>query len=62
VDLRQLPKGLPTNLQLNFGCIANLHPSVYAIVETTELSPRVEVDVNWETVARLHAETDLSFG
>ena len=56
VDLRGLPADLPRNQQLNFGGIANLSPSIYAIVESTELSPSLYGDVNCDIFVRLHTE------
>jgi len=50
VDFRQLPAGLPRHQQLN------LFPSIYATVESTELSPSIQGDVNCDMFVHLHAE------
>jgi len=55
-DLCGLPADLPCNQQLNFGGVANLSPSIYAIVESTELSPSLHGDVNCDIFMRLHTE------
>jgi hypothetical protein len=52
VDLRRLPGAT----QVNYGGVSNLHPSIYAIVEATELSPVMEGNVNCEIFIRLHTE------
>jgi len=56
VDLRGLPADLPRNQQLKFGGVANLSPSIYAIVESTELSPSLHGDVNCDIFVHLHTE------
>jgi len=53
VDLRQLPG----SMQVNYGGLSNLTPSIYAIVEATELTDCVEgADINCELFIRLHTE------
>ena len=56
VDLRQLPGSLPRHLRVDYGGLSNLTPSIYAIVEATTLSPRVDGEVNCEIFRRLHTE------
>ena len=56
VDLRGLPGSLPRHLQVNYGGLSNLSPSIYAIVESATLSPMVEGDVHCEIFTRLHTE------
>ena len=52
VDLRQLPAAS----RVNYGGLSNLSPSIYAVVEATELSPEVEGDIHCELFIRLHTE------
>ena len=56
VDLRELPANLPRNSQINCGGLSNLSPSICAIVESTELSPHVDGDVDCEIFTRLQTE------
>jgi len=56
VDLRAIPSNLPRHLQLNYGGLSNISPSIYAIVESATLSPEVEGDVKCEIFTRLHTE------
>jgi hypothetical protein len=56
VDFRGLPANLPRHSQINFGGIANIQPSICAIVEAAELSPEVEGDVPCALFTRLHTE------
>jgi len=56
VDLRGLSADLPRNQQLNFGGVANLSPSIYAIDESTELSRSLHGDVNCDIFVHLHTD------
>jgi len=57
-----LPADLPRNQQLNFGGVANLSSSIYAIVESTELSPSLHRDINCDIFVRLHTEVGAETG